>query len=266
MASCGTCALTIEAHWNLMELWLSLIFVMWLVGPGTFVRLHPSICVGWVDPSQESPNCLLASIISPSICFILFLSPANLLIFLYSLNLYNLHQFLFCLIFAYFCFSPHSLCTSCYCGFCLSAIMWAEYIQKHTHTSKIMSNDKLTRHMWLLLWSSVEICVITSLLSEKNCMKVRSVILCIHASSVARLLVISVVQSDVSPPLSRMKYWMNIHGWSYDFSIIVMRFTFVVQWNSLKTIGCIAITFATDIKASYCTRQILITWMTHCKL
>lgn len=101
MASCGDCALTIEAQRNLMELWHGPIFVMWLVGPGTFVLLHPSICVGWTEPSQESPNRLFASTLS---IYLLhppchsFLTLARILIFLYLVNLYNLCLFLFCLI------------------------------------------------------------------------------------------------------------------------------------------------------------------------
>lgn len=97
MASCGDWALTKEAQRNLMELWHGPIFVMWLVGPATFVLLHPSICVGWTDPSQESPNCLLALsiyLLHPS-CHP-SLSLANLLILLYLVNLFNLFFYFYC--------------------------------------------------------------------------------------------------------------------------------------------------------------------------
>lgn len=172
VASCGDWALTIEAQRNLMELWHGPILVMWLVGPRTFVLLHPSICVGWTDPSQESPNRLFAfnSLHLSASSFLPFSSSLlpTFLFFLYLVNLYNLYcLFLFCLIFAssfLFFFSGFSLdSTSTSCCYSLPVIMWVECVQKHTHTSKIMSNDIIAHCMGLLLWRSVEISVITSL-------------------------------------------------------------------------------------------------------
>lgn len=136
MGCCWDCALTIEAQRNLMELRHGPIFVMWLDGPGTFVLLHPSICVGWTDPSQESPNRLFALarsiyLLHPS-CHS-FLTLVNLLIFLHLINPFVVY---FC--FVWFCFFSLSLdspFTSSSCSF--PAIMWVECVQKHTHTNKI---------------------------------------------------------------------------------------------------------------------------------
>lgn len=105
IGSCGDFALTIEAQRNLMELRHSPILVMWLDGPGTFVLLHPSICVGWTDPSQGSPNSLFASALSIYLlypCCRSFLTLVNLLIFRYPINLVKMINVYF--YFVWFCF------------------------------------------------------------------------------------------------------------------------------------------------------------------
>lgn len=112
----GNCALTIEAQRDPMEQWHGPIFVMWHVGPRTFVLFHPSICVGWTDPSQESPNCLFASALSTyllhSYCHP-FLFFASILIVLYLVDLYNLLSISILFEFAFSPLLPDSLFTSC---------------------------------------------------------------------------------------------------------------------------------------------------------
>lgn len=105
IGSFGDFALTIEAQRNLMELRHSPIFVMWLDGPGTFVLLHPSICVGWADPSQGSPNRLFALALSIYLlypCCRSFLTLVNLLIFRYPVNLLKMVNVYFYVV--WFCF------------------------------------------------------------------------------------------------------------------------------------------------------------------
>lgn len=174
VASCGDWALTIEAQRNLMELWHGPILVMWLVGPRTFVLLHPSICVGWTDPSQESPNRLFAFnslhllyLLYPSCHFLLHSCQPSYFFFIWLISIifivyFYFAWFLLLLFFSFFSgFSLDSTSTSC--CYSLPVIMWVECVQKHTHTSKIMSNDIIAHCMGLLLWRSVEISVITSL-------------------------------------------------------------------------------------------------------
>lgn len=117
---------------------------------------------------------------------------------------------------------PHS--TLCYYNFlCVLSCEWSKY----THTSKIMSMGTITHHAGLLLWGSVEICVVLKMWTWQcwnMCYYLPASLDSLRETEQAEIfaLLAACLFGNVGLSTTRRKYlngyWMDLYGSLYRYS------------------------------------------------